>query len=160
MSYGFSGKAGRGYLEKVSDSLSDAVKDHQKDPFGDYRGSTPEPRLPRRENRRQDHEPDEAGTGGFASGIGNESNIVVEQDTYDEIAQKISAAENDLRTALSEIAIQISEMCGTVYALPKALPKYEGILRSVSSSLGGFQSLGGDISREAKKYGAELSVIR
>lgn len=60
---------------------------------------------------------------------------------------------------LYNIAIQIEEMCNTIYIVPATLPKYLAIVDKVKSSLGEFQSLAEQAGTKVYEFTGEIARI-
>ena len=161
MSYGFSGKAVRGYLESVSDNLSAAGESHSAHPFdGCEGGAVSPPALSYRTNKTTPHDPYSADAGDHASGIGTLGNIAVDRDAYGALSQKIAITDDQTGQTLYTIAQQILEMCSTIYVMPKATPKYLSILDSVTSSFEEFRAVTNETGSTARHFSDELAEIR
>ena len=154
------GNASQNYLSSVSGALSSAHTVHSKNPFSRSGGGTsPPPALPARNNHQTKTSPDSAMSGGHPLRIGNQSNVVVNEDTYTEILQKIRMTDAGIAEELHSIATQIEEMCKTVYIVPATLPKYLAIVANVKSSLGEFQSLAERAGMKTYEFTSEITRI-
>ena len=142
MPYGFIGNASKKYLTSVNDSLTSAHASHSKNPLaGRSFGKVGTPAMPGGDNHNAPYPPDSAVGGGYTTGVGNETNVVLEQSTYDEILQKIRKTDMETAENLYRIAEEIEKMCETIYIVPATLPKYLAIIDAVKASLNEFQSL-------------------
>ena len=142
MSYGFLGKAGKNYLMEVKESLTAAMAEHNEDPFSGYGGGiVPLPSLPSRSNKTAPYSPEEANSGGNATGIWNQTNVAAAQHSCDAAAQKLFKANDTMIGALSGAIASIAEMCESVYITPKTQPKVMSISGRIKSSLTGFRAL-------------------
>lgn len=160
MPQGFIGKASETYLTNVTGALSAAHAVHSKDPFGNVPvGVNTPPALSSRNNLFAKYSPDTAHSGGYVTGIGNESNIVVDEQTYEEILQRIRMTDEGIAQDLHELAVQIEQMCQTIYIVPATLPKYLAIVDKVKSSLGEFQSLAEQAGTKAYEFMGEIKQI-
>lgn len=160
MPYGFVGNASEKYLSSVSKALSSAHAVHNRDPYGGSAGGVcAPPALPSRNNHNAKHSPDSAMSGGYVTGVGNQSNVVVDQSTYDEILQKIHSADETIAESLYNVAVQIEEMCETIYIVPATLPKYLAIVDKVKASLEEFQSLTEQARMQAHEFVGEIMSI-
>lgn len=160
MPYGFIGKASEKYLTAVGDALSSAATVHDQNPYMDCTNSAAAPpTLPSRENYSAKHNPDTAMSGGYITGVGNQTNVVVGKQEYDEILQKIRAVDASIAEELYNIALQIESLCQTVYIVPATLPKYLAIVDKVKASLGEFQSLTEDARLNAHQFIDEIEQI-
>lgn len=160
MPNGFVGQACKKYLTTVQDAMADAHEVHLRDPYGaSAHGPCTAPALPPRININVRYHPDTASGGGYVTQVGNESNVVVDQNTYDEILQRINAVDARIAEELYNTAVQIEEMCRTIYIVPTTLPKYLAILDKVKSSLGQFQTLTEDTRLRVYRYVDEIISI-
>jgi len=105
------------------------------------------------------HSPDSAESGGYSTGIGNSSNVVVDGNTYDEILQRIRMIDAETAESMYNIAVQIEEMCQSIYIVPSTLPKYLAIVDKVKASLGEFQSLTDEARSFANGFVEEVTHI-
>ena len=160
MSYGFSGKAGKGYLEEIEEALKEAGKKHSEDPLKEYTGSVPAPSLPHRQNQETPFYPDSAKGGGYSVGIGTTSNIVSNQNTYDDISGSIGRIDGQMADDISTAARELEEMCGSVFVLQKATPDYLNVVSEVTSSLGEFEDLTNTAGTAVRRYASELKDVR
>ena len=157
MPYGFIGNAAKNYLTSVSGALSKAHAVHSKDPHGG--GGRGVPALPPRNNVNAQNSPESAMSGGYPLRVGNQSNIVVDEDIYIEIMQKIRITDSGIAEEIHSIATGIEEMCNTIYIVPATLPKYLAIVGNVKSSLGEFQSLAGQAGMKAHEFSGKIASI-
>lgn len=141
MPYGFIGQASRKYFTAVSDALSSAAEVHNRNPYsGSYSKTTPPP-ISARKNYSPKYPPDTAMSGGYPLGVGNHTNVVVDQVMYDETLQKIQIVNAKIAEELYNVAGQIEQMCETIYIVPSTLPKYLELVGKVKTSLDEFQTL-------------------
>jgi len=160
MPHGFIGKPSRSYLQAVENALTAAINVHSRNPFANLtRRDVAPPPVPVRNNHRAPHAPSEAMTGGFVTGIGNRSNIVVDFDTYSRTLQKIQATDEKTCEVLYEVALQIQEMCDTVFMLPRTRGRFLSILDRIKNSLSSFRMLTGDIEGNTRAFNADIDVI-
>jgi len=156
MPQGFIGKASRRYLLTVGDAMSSAHAVHNRDPFG---GQSHRIKISGRSNHSAPHSTDSAESGGYSTGIGNSSNVVVDGNTYDEILQRIRMIDAETAESMYNIAVQIEEMCQSIYIVPSTLPKYLAIVDKVKASLGEFQSLTDEARSFANGFVEEVTHI-
>jgi len=159
MPYGFIGNAAKNYLSTIVNALSDAHAVHSKNPHVGSSGGAAPPPLPVRNNHQAKDSPESAMSGGYPLRIGNQSNIVVNEDAYAEILQKIRMTDSGIAEELYNIATQIEEMCKTIYVVPATLPKYLAIVESIKSSLDEFQSLAEQTGMQAYEFASEITRI-
>jgi hypothetical protein len=160
MPYGFVGKACKAYIEAVSEALSAAGDEHSKDPFSACNSDVvPLPSLPIRNNQKPPYELDNASNGGHATGVGNQTNIVVDRDLYNEILNKISADDTNTANELYKVISRIEQICASNYNLPKTLPNYQSVLDSVKNSLEEFRSLTIEVKNNIDSFVEEIINI-
>jgi len=139
---GFRGNVADVYLTAVDNELAAAVIVHNTDPFRNLSSSVVAfPPLPHRANQTLPYPGSTAQTGSFSTGARNSSNIVVGQSEYDSILNHINQIDEDMATAIYDIALEIDDMCQTSYILPRTVPKCARVLDGIKSSLGDFRSL-------------------
>lgn len=160
MPYGFIGEASRKVLTTASDALTNAAAVHNQNPYrSSSGGACAPPPLPVRNNHSAGNSPDTAMGGGYQTGVGNQTNVVVDQSAYDEILQKIQVTDARIAEDLYNLAVQIEQMCETIYIVPATLPKYLAIVDRVKGSLGEFQSLTEDARLRAHQLVEEMINI-
>lgn len=160
MPYGFIGNACKTYLSNTNNAMLSAQAVNNRDPFGgSHGGSCPPPSIRVPCNQTLKNSPDSAMSGGYKTGLGNQSNVVVSEGAYAEILQKIRTTDSGIAEELYNIAVQIEEMCNTIYIVPATLPKYLAIVNKVKSSLGEFQSLAERTGIKAYEFMGEIVRI-
>lgn len=157
---GFIGNSSKKYLTSVSEALSDAHAVHSKDPYnGASGGDTPPPPLPSRSNQNAEYSPDTALSGGYSTGVGNETNVVLDQDMYEDILLRIRKTDSNIAERLHDIILEIEEMCETIYIVPSTLPKYLRIVDKVKASLSEFQSLSEQVENQSRSFVNEIVSV-
>ena len=142
MPRGYVGQPCWRYLNEVSDAISDAKPVHNQNPFSNLsnRAVSPPSLAPRR-NKFPPHTPDTAKSGSFSTGIGNSSNIVVEQNEYDSILTQINQIDDAIGLELYNIVLEIEAMCEVDYVMPLTVPRCLLISNAVKNSLSDFRAL-------------------
>lgn len=160
MPYGFTGNASQKYLSNVGTALSGASTVCSKNPFdGVSTGACSPPPLSTQNYRTYNDSNLSAANGGYATNVGNQSNVVVNGDLSVEILQRIRAADAAIAEELYRIAVQIEDMCETIYIVPATLPRYLAIIDKVKASLGEFQSLAEQAGTKAYEFVGEITKI-
>ena len=160
MPYGFIGNACKVYLSAIGSALTSAAAVHNQNPYNTAgNGVCAPPPLPVRNNHNPKSTPDMAMNGGFATGVGNQTNVVVNLDDYDKILQKIRITDAKFAEEIYSISEKIEEMCTSIYIVPSTLPKYLSILEQVKSSLGEFQSLTEEARSKMNQFVDEIIAI-
>ncbi|MCL1976198.1 MAG: hypothetical protein FWG61_08570 [Firmicutes bacterium] len=154
---GFVGKASQNYLEKVAAALIIAGEIHSHDPFsGISYKIVPPPGLPARINVEPPYDPASAMSGGYSTGVGNQTNIAVDRSIYTDALNKIRTTDEKAAEELYKVITQIEDLCETSYVLPKTLPKYLSILDYVKISLAEFRSLTDDAGTKTDSFVEEI----
>ena len=160
MPYGFMGNSCGKYLSNVGGAITSANAVSGRDPLaGIGGGASAPPKITTPSPQTFNQSPDTATSGGYRTGVGNQSNVVVEEETYGEIFQRIRAVDSGIAEELYNIAAQIEQMCETDYVVPATLPKYLSLLGRVKGSLGEFQSLADKAGAKAYDFAGEIAMI-
>lgn len=160
MPYGFVGKASQNYLEKVADALRVAGEIHSHDPFsGISYEIVPPPGLPARINVEPPYDPASALSGGYPTGVGNQTNIGVDRGIYSDTLNKIDANDEKAADELYKVIARIEELCATSYILPKTLPRYLSVLDYVKNSLEEFRALTTDAKTTTDNFVEDIIAI-
>jgi len=160
MTNGFVGNASNHHIATVKQGLSSASAVHSMNPFGGAGGGrVPPPSMGDRMNMNSPHSPMTAVLGGVRTGIGNRSNVVVEQGLYNEVLQRILTTDIAIAEELHAIMIRIEEMCETIYIVPETLPKYLDAVNKLKSSLGEFQSLTNEARVGTERFVGEIVAL-
>lgn len=146
MPYGFIGNASQKYLTQVSGALSASQAAQSENTTS--RGGQTAP-----------YSPDSAMSGGYATGVGKPTNIVVNYGTYDEFLRKIRLVDEMAAEDLYNIAMQIESMCATIYVVPETLPRYLAILNQVKNSLREFRSITEETGIQTRRFINDMENI-
>jgi len=144
MPYGFMGSASEKYLRNVDDALTKNNNTYDRN-APDEEGLLKSP-----------YPPEEAFFGGYAVGVGNQSNIVVDQDAYSEILRRIQAADTNAIEDLNKISTEIDNLCSTDYIIPKTLHRYSDVLIRTKNTFKEFRSLTEDVEIRTRNYVQEI----
>ena len=136
MPNGFIGKYSEQYLSDVNNCYS-----RNNNTYSDSRGPM-----------RLQYSADTAMSGQYNTYAGNSSNIVFDPDIYDEMLRRVQIIDEQAGEDLYRVAIQIEEMCETIYIIPETLPKFLSILNSVKDSLREFRSLTEEACIQTRKF--------
>ena len=158
---GFIGKACHKYLTTISTAMTSANVVHNKAPFdGMSGGATPPPALPGTPDHNAPHLPEMAKSGGgYTTGVGNQSNIVVKPSEYNEVLQKIQMVDARIAEEIYNLAVQIEETCETIYIVPQMRPKYLEYTNRTKSSLSEFQTLADEARMRTHEFVGEIERI-
>ena len=160
MPSGFSGVACQKYLTMIGTAMTSAHSAHSSPPvFAGTESEAPPPALPATPNHNPPHSPETANMGGYSTGVGNQSNIVVKQNDYDEVLRKIQMTDAKIAEEIYNLAIQIEEMCETIYIVPQMRPKYLEYTIKAKSWLSAFQSLADDARTSGHQFVSEVVQI-
>ena len=151
MPRGFIGHAAYTYLTKITETMGSANIQHTSAPSGaNDRGmihTTPYP-------------PDTAKTGGYSTGKGDQSNIVVKTDVYDDTLFKMVTFDNQIGEATYNVATQIAEMCSTIFIVPQTSAKIIEFVEKLKSLLvGEYQEFMIDARIRVHEFIDEISNI-
>ncbi|MDR1001956.1 MAG: hypothetical protein LBL82_01610 [Oscillospiraceae bacterium] len=141
---GFIGKQSKKYLSIISNALTSAHTVHKSPINSNYDAPCSE---------------EDAMYGSYKTGVGDSSNVVIDEQAYEEIAQRIRRVDAEIAESLNQIAEQIEQMCRTIYVVPTTTPKYLETLTKVKSSLSEFQSLAERTVSQAQSFVNDMSNI-
>jgi len=160
MPNGFIGTPCENYLRAVADAMSASARIHSQNPFANVsnRAVTPPP-LPPRINQRPAFSVAEARTGSHTTGVGNSSNIVVGQQPYQNVMQRINQTDDNIGRQLYEIATEMENLCSTSYVVPKTVVRCLDVLGDVKRSMGEFRSLTEDANMETRSFTGDILSI-
>ena len=160
MPYGFIGNACMKYLSNVNGAMVSAHTVHSRNPLeGVSSNKTTPPALPPSKNHNIVHTPDTAKHGGFSLGIGNNSNIVVSQDTYERTIHRASSFDTAMAEESYNLSVQLEEMCSSIYVVPETLPKFLEAVSTIKSSLTEFQAVTDDARMQTLSFVGEMMSI-
>ena len=154
MPNGFIGNAPAAYLGGVHKAYTQAIEANIQ-----ISADTPSSTTATGNVRRLPFEPDDARVGQFVTGKGDSSNIVVDSSDYTELTQRISHADDKMGECLYRIALEIEEMCRTIYILPETLPRCMNVSSAVKTSLSEFRSLTEEAVSVACSFARDIANI-
>ncbi|MDR1795977.1 MAG: hypothetical protein LBR44_00810 [Clostridiales Family XIII bacterium] len=159
MPYGFSGKAADGFLLDVTDALRAAAVRHSEDPLaGVGGGPVPTPGFPTPVNRENPFAGG-GGGGGHATGVGSQTNVVLDNATYSEITRRIALTDTSASKGLKSAIEELEALCESSYTMPKAQPQFQAATRLLASSLGESGTLAEEAARLARRLAEDLSAV-
>jgi hypothetical protein len=115
--------------------------------------------LPARINQQPPYDPANAMSGGYPTGVGNETNIGVDQSIYSDILKQIQEADMKTEAEIHKAILQIEELCAANYILPQTLPRYLSIVNYVMDSLAEFRSLTDDAKTNTEYFMDDIMSI-
>jgi hypothetical protein len=114
---GFRGDNPKKYLTEVENALTQAESIHIKDPFINVDKSViPPPSLPDRSaNEKPPHPASTGHKGGHKTGIGDSTNIVVDEAVYYQALSQMVETDEALYETFLEVISGIEDMCENSY---------------------------------------------
>lgn len=103
--------------------------------------------------------PEAAITGRFVVGRGDSSNIVVNQEAYDQVARMISSIDDHIGECIYRTAAEIEEMCRSIFVLPTVSPECLNFCNTVKTSMGNFRGLTEDAALATRSFAREITEI-
>ena len=133
------------------------------DPWGNMevniRQPVPFPQLARPVNHRLPFTPENAFGGRHSLGMGNSSNIVVDEGLYEDTLRKLDMVDDECGENIHKTSMIIEEMCSSMYVVPETGPRVKAIADRVKSMLGEFRSLTENTSIQTRKFVNEIRHI-
>jgi len=105
------------------------------------------------------YKPDTARQGGFTTGVGNESNIVVNQKTYEKALKKVQMIDDSIAEDYHNMLVQIEDMCSTIFVVPDTIPRILESVDKMKSSLEQFRSLTDKAIICTRRFVDQIAVI-
>jgi len=156
---GFFGMAASSFIRDTNDAMAESSREHSRDPFESYvreEGDEGPARRPRRTiravNQRPLFSPEAALRGTHAVGVRNSSNVVVDQDTYEEVLRRLNAVDDQAGEDIYKCCAAIEEMCQSTLIIPETLPRILEITSQLKNSLGEFRALTEETSIRTKNF--------
>jgi len=150
MPNGFLGRPPQKYLTDVSQAHSRAANVSQQAPSSG-------PRV--RPSRALPFVPGDANNGRFATGRGDSSNIVANQEDYEAITRYVSQIDDAISECIYRTTEEIEEICQTIFILPSVGPRCIEIAGKVKGMMGQFRSLSDDATQQTRNYAREITEI-
>ena len=128
---GFIGASATHFVSATNESMSAAIDVHNINPFeglqaGEGIRADKEMtllRLREVQNRRLPFSTEGATRASHRIGVGNSSNMVVSEDTYDDIAKRASILDDQVCEELYKVADEIEQMCASIFVVPETVPR-------------------------------------
>jgi len=157
---GFSGVSLEQFLRNTNDGMQRASKGHSRNPFeGVSAGLVQLPLLGAPANKRPPFPEESAFGGGHDVGVGNQTNIVVDQGVYDTAIRMVDMADEQAGEDLYRIITAIEEMCTSIYVVPETVPKVLSITGQIKDSLGQFRSITENVNIQTRRFVNEIREI-
>lgn len=153
MPRGFVGRPAHKYLGQVQEAHTQAI--------AAGRQAVPQ-HMPNNTNLRERQlpfGPEDAHVGSFTTGRRNSSNIVVNQQEYEDICRQVDKADDQIGECLYRIAAEIEALCGSAFVLPAATPRCQNISNEVKHTLGQFRSFTDDIVIQTRRFTQAITEI-
>ena len=160
MPNGFIGRPAVAYLTRASDAHSTAARTTAQT-SSEATAQNPDARGMARtaSPRRLPFSPEDGKTGGFSTGRGNSSNIVVDRHVCEEIARKITHADDKAGESLYRIAMEVENMCNTTFVMPTASPRCLNVAMATKTFLEEYRKLTDEIAASMRKFAQETTDI-
>ena len=160
MPRGFSSKMAKNFIKNTSDAMVKAGEIHNRRPPLAPMGNTPAPRLAEPRNQEPPFSPDDADfTGNHSTGIGNSSNIVVDEALYQETVRKLNAIDDYAGEEIYRMACKIEEICQSMYVVPETIPHITALTAQLKGYLPEFRNLSDDVGIQVRRFADEVGTI-
>jgi len=158
MPHGFQGNFVQEFFIDVNEALDTASQVHSRNPFeGETDTENPPPRMAPAVNQRSPFAVESATSGGHSLGVGNSSNIVVDQNVYTSFSRQLSTVDDRAGEAVFMAVSAIEEMCRTSFVVPETVPRVLEITNQIKNALVQFRSLGEETSIQARSFAGEMA---
>jgi len=119
------------------------------------------PAFPEPINHKLPYQPEDADpfNDRHKTGVGNRSNIVVEQSVYEECMQKLEAVDDKAGQEIYRMCCTIEEMCKTIYIVPETIPRVMAITSRIKNSMPEFRGITEEVRLQVKKHVDEIGHI-
>jgi len=162
MPKGFSGQTAERFIKNTNEALHRAGEVHAKPPH-----TTPPPpgiNMPKFQepiNQKPPFQPEEANpfTDKYITGVGNSSNIIVEQSVYEDCVKKIEITDDTIGREIYNMCHTIEEMCKSIYILPETIPGIMAITQRLKDCLPKFREITEEVNIQIRKYINEIGDI-
>ena len=166
MPRGFSGATVKRFFEKTNEAMTKASEAHNRRPFenklqGESDTDISMPTIREPINHTPPFSPEDANpfNNNHKIGIGNRSNIVVEQSVYEEALKKIEETDHKAGEEIYKLCNTIEELCKTIYIVPETIPRVMEITARLKNSLPKFRELTEEVNIEVRKFIGEIGQI-
>jgi len=148
------------FLHKTRDAMTKASEVHSRNPFeGVSGGRVPVPAMPNKDNRKHPFSPSDAHSALHSVGVGNSSNIVVDQTLYDDALRMVTLTDDQAGQDLFQTSMAIEELCSRIFVVPDTVPGVMSISDRMKNSLGEFRSLTEDTNMHTRRFVDEIRQI-
>lgn len=160
MPNGFAGLAAERFFEAVNNALTEASNDHNHDPFANDRwDEEPPPQMPQVINQNLPFQVEDAMTESHRVGVGNESNIVVNQNTYNDVLRRIDVVDNQAGSDIFNILNNIERMCDNTFIVPETKNQITAITRDMKRYMSRFRSVTDEAITRTRGFVNEIIEI-
>jgi len=157
---GFSGRSAVHFINATNTALAESGEALSRDPFQgrEWRRGNP-PNIRPGINQRAPFSEESGMNGGHTVGVGNATNIVVDEHVYEDVVRQIGMLDEEFGADLYRTATAIEEMCTSMYVAPETTPLLLEIASQLKSSLGQFRSLTEEASIQTRRFVDEMMEI-
>ena len=162
MPKGLSGVTVGRFFKKTNEAMETAGKAHNKNPLENIpKGKVPQPNLATPNNQKLPFSYEDANplNDRYITGVGNSSNIVVEESIYRDAIRKINIADEKAGEEIYKMACVIEEMCKSIYIVPQTIPRVMSITSRIKDSLPQFRYLTEEVNITTRKLVDEMGRI-
>ena len=119
------------------------------------------PSFPEPRNHKMPFSPEDANpfNDRHKTGIGNRSNIVVEQSIYEDVIKKIDMADDKAGEEIYKMCCKIEEMCKTIYIVPETIPRIMALTSRLKDSMPQFRGLTEEVNIQIRKFVNEIGNV-
>jgi len=119
------------------------------------------PTLPEPRNHELPFSPEDANpfNDRHKVGVGNRTNIVVEQVIYEDAIKKIEMTDDKAGEEIYKMCCKIEEMCNTIYIVPETIPRVMEITGRLKDSMPQFRYLTEEVNIQTRKFFNEIGHI-
>jgi hypothetical protein len=77
----------------------------------------------------------------YPTGIGNRSNIAVDDDLYATVLRRIEQSDEDMALTLRDVIAEVRKMCETDFIIPDTIPRVNATIGAVEQTLHAFHDI-------------------
>jgi len=149
MPNGFAGTAAKLFLTNAQVAHQRAV------------GAVEQNRTDNRELRIQPlpFDPEDAENGRAVVGRRSVSNIVVNRGEYTSISHEIARLDDEVGECLHKCAVELEEMCNTIFIVPGATPQLLNINYEMKQALNAFRETTESMAVQTRRFANEMTGI-
>ena len=157
---GFTGQSATRFITATNNSLLTAIQEHSRNPFENVSSEGhPLPRLNRVVNQRLPFQTEGMPITWHRIGIGNSTNMVVNEAVYDDVLRRTSMLDDQVGEELYKCAEAIEKMCGEIFIVPETAARILAITSEIKQSMGHFRYLTEEVITLARRYTNEMIRI-